>query len=95
MPRGRWRTRIGGIEFDEFLAQFRGHRDVALRGLSLVVDVRRTLDRVEAALAAEARADGVPWAEIGAQLGISRQAAFMRHRAHVKPTDGDSPRPFA
>ena len=46
-------------------------------------------------LAAEAYAGGARWAEIGAQLGISRQAAFMRHRARVKQTDGDSPRPFA
>ena len=82
------------IEIEEFFAQFFGRRDVALRGLAIVVELRRTLDRIESALAAEAYACGAPWAQIGAQLGISRQAAFMRHRARVKQTDGDSPRPF-
>lgn len=83
------------MEFEAFLAQFIGHRDIALRGLSLIVDIRETLERVEGCLAAEARDGGATWAEIGAELGISRQAAFARHRAHVKQTDGDSPRPFA
>ena len=61
-----------------------------------MVEIRQTLDRVEGLLAAEARGGGATWAEIGAQLGISRQAAFARHRASVKQqADGDSPRPFA
>jgi hypothetical protein len=84
------------VDFDELLASFRRRRVDALRGLALIVELRQTLDRVESELAARARAEGATWVEIGAELGISRQAAFMRHRAaRVNETDGDSPRPFA
>jgi hypothetical protein len=84
------------MAFDDFLAEFRGQREAALRGLGVIIDLRQTLDRVESELAARARADGATWVDIGARLGISRQAAFMRHRAaRVNETDGDSPRPFA
>jgi hypothetical protein len=92
--RVRRRGRIDDIEFDEFFEQFRGRRNMALRGLGLVTELGKTLDRVEGLLVAEARAEGARWSEIGKQLGISRQAAFVRHRARVKQTDGDSPRPF-
>ena len=82
------------VTVEEFLEQFGRDRRAALRGLRVIVDARRTLDRIESLLAARARGGGASWRDIGEALGISRQAAFMRHRAAVKPTDGDSPRPF-
>jgi hypothetical protein len=69
---------------------------VALEGpidaLQTLVETRRTLDRVESLLVEQARSNRSSWAEIGDALGVSRQAAYSRHRPLVKPTAGDSPR---
>ena len=93
MSRHPRRARIDAIEFEPSV-EFRSNRCVALDGLRVVVELRQTLDLVEGSLAALAYAGVATWTDIGAALGISRQAAFMRHRDRVKKTDGDSPRPF-
>ena len=67
--------------------------DGPIDALQTLVETRRTLDRVECLLVEQARSNRSSWAEIGDALGISRQAAYSRHRPFVKPTAGDSPRP--
>ena len=52
------------------------------RALGDLVELRASLDRIEALLVARARANGATWAEIGGQLGITRQSAHRRH--HVR-----------
>ncbi|NUT56200.1 MAG: hypothetical protein HOQ03_09485 [Thermoleophilia bacterium] len=97
LSRDRGAARIGAIDVDRPFVEFHRRSGTALAGLGLLTELRRTLDRLEGALAPEAYARGASWSEIGAELGISRQAAFMRHRVRatrVKQTDGDSPRPF-
>lgn len=81
--------------FDAYLARLGVATRVPTDGLVEVAATRRTLDRVELLLIERARAGGATWTEIGVALGVSRQAAHARHRPRVKPTDGDSPRPFA
>lgn len=54
--------------------------DPLLHGLSTLTDVRQSLVRVEALLVEHARRGGATWTEIGAALGVSRQAARARHR---------------
>ena len=68
--------------------------ELPLRGLREVTALRHTLREVERELALEARRTGSSWREIGDALGLSRQAAYTRHRPFVKRTDGDSPRSF-
>ena len=53
--------------------------DMALRGLEHLAALRITLDRVEHELADLAR-PWATWTEIGSALGITRQAAYRRHR---------------
>jgi hypothetical protein len=59
----------------------------AVRALGAIADLRRTLDRLEAALVARAREDGCWWSEIGAALGLTRQGAHRRHAAHDPVTE--------
>jgi hypothetical protein len=59
-----------------------------LEGLALVTEVRQTLARVERLLVREARLTYYSWDEIGAALGISRQAAHRRHRPFVNRPGG-------
>jgi hypothetical protein len=58
-----------------------------------VTELRQSLNRLELELVIAARRNRLTWAEIGDALGISRQAAYARHRPFVKRTDGDCPRP--
>jgi len=50
------------------------------RALGDLVELRASLNRIETLLVARARANGATWAEIGGQLGITRQSAHRRHR---------------
>ncbi len=50
-----------------------------LRGLEEVVHVRASLLSLEETLVGAARRSGSTWTEIGAALGLTRQAARRRH----------------
>jgi hypothetical protein len=65
----------------------------SLDALRTVVETRTTLARIESLLVERARSNGSSWIEIGDALGVSRQAAYTRHRPFVSPTDGECPRP--
>ena len=54
--------------------------DAALKALSDVDLVRGLLDRAELVAVKTARRHGKAWAEIGTQLGMSRQAAWDKWR---------------
>jgi hypothetical protein len=49
--------------------------------LGAINALRAELDELEAAVVADAVADGWSWTQIGAALGISKQAAHARHRS--------------
>lgn len=60
--------------------------------LEALCELRRELDAIESELAAEAIRAGMSWREIGAAIGVSKQAAHRRHRDSVarlvKDSDG-------
>ncbi|MBW8731022.1 MAG: HTH domain-containing protein [Terrabacter sp.] len=47
--------------------------------LAAARELRRTADRTEAAVVRRARNQGLAWAEIAEQLGVSRQAVHKRY----------------
>jgi ATP-dependent Clp protease ATP-binding subunit ClpA len=51
--------------------------------LEALCELRRELDAIESELAAEAIRAGMSWREIGAAIGVSKQAAHRRHRDSV------------
>src|SRR5579875_1732248 len=51
--------------------------------LEALCELRRELDTIESELAAEAIRAGMSWREIGAAIGVSKQAAHRRHRESV------------
>ncbi|MDE3130137.1 MAG: hypothetical protein KGL16_03215, partial [Acidobacteriota bacterium] len=51
--------------------------------LEALRELRRELDAIESELAAEAVRAGMSWREIGAAIGVSKQAAHRRHRDSV------------
>jgi len=51
--------------------------------LEALCELRRELDALESDLAAEAFRAGMSWREIGAAIGVSKQAAHRRHRDSV------------
>ena len=51
--------------------------------LEALCELRRELDSIESELAAEAIRGGMSWREIGAAIGVSKQAAHRRHRDSV------------
>jgi hypothetical protein len=53
--------------------------DAPRHALRELVVTRESLDRLEAALVREARSHGSTWAEIAADLGVSRPTAQRRH----------------
>ena len=79
---------LWGRSWDEIARSF----DFPLRGLREVTEVRQSLNRLEREFVIAARRNRSTWAEIGEALGISRQAAYARHRPFVKRASGDCPR---
>jgi len=55
--------------------------------LSALASLRRELDATETELAAEALRAGMTWSQIGAALGVSKQAAHRRHSHDVSHLD--------
>lgn len=51
--------------------------------LEALCELRRELDTIESELAADAVRAGMSWREIGAAIGVSKQAAHRRHRESV------------
>ncbi len=75
-------TRLNGWHNDDAHA-VPGHDDdgdAALKALADVDLVRRLIERAELVAVKTARKHGKTWAEIGTQLGMSRQAAWDRWR---------------
>jgi len=60
------------------LAEAAGGRDPRT-GLRAVAALRRLLEQLEALQVRSAREQGWSWQEIGAELGVSRQAAHKKH----------------
>ena len=81
------------LGWNEWIAQ--ATRMSEREGLRQLVALRATLDRVEILLVAGARARGVSWTQIGADLGIARQSAHRRHRATPLPERVQARPPFS
>ena len=58
--------------------------------LEALCELRRELDMIESELAADAIRAGMSWREIGAAIGVSKQAAHRRHRDSVARLVKDS-----
>ncbi|MDA8302436.1 MAG: helix-turn-helix domain-containing protein [Actinomycetota bacterium] len=64
--------------------------DVAA-GLAAIAQLRRVAEQAEAVQIGRARAQGWSWQEIGAALGVSKQAAhhkYGRRPRRLRPGDG-------
>lgn len=57
-------------------------------GLRAVAALRRLTERLEALQTESARAQGWSWDEIGAALGVSRQAVHRKHAQRTAKTKG-------
>lgn len=58
--------------------------------LEALCELRRELDSIESELAADAVRAGMSWREIGAAIGVSKQAAHRRHRESVSRSVKDT-----
>ncbi|GAA2157958.1 hypothetical protein FHX52_2507 [Humibacillus xanthopallidus] len=68
------------MEVDEVLSIARATGDDDPRvALAAARELRRAADRTEAAVVRRARVGGMAWAEIAAQLGVSRQAVHKKY----------------
>ena len=68
------------MEVDDVLKLARATGDAAPRAaLAAAREVRRAADRTEAAVVRRARNQGLAWAEIAEQLGVSRQAVHKKY----------------
>jgi len=67
-------------EVDDVLQLARATGDDDPRAaLAAARELRRTADRTEAAVVRRARNQGLAWAEIAEQLGVSRQAVHRKY----------------
>jgi hypothetical protein len=73
---------------DEAVRALLARMERPLDGLERITELRLTLTRIERLLVREARLNFNSWEQIGAALGISRQAAHRRHRPFVSRTSG-------
>lgn len=79
--RRRPRLRIVGNGRDTKLRLVGDWEQAPLDGLCESARVAGALDKLQRHLVAQARSGGRSWAEIGASLGISKQAAWERFSA--------------
>jgi DNA invertase Pin-like site-specific DNA recombinase len=67
-------------EVDDMLQLARATGDDDPRAaLAAARELRRTADRTEAAVVRRARNEGLAWAEIAEQLGVTRQAVHKKY----------------
>jgi hypothetical protein len=64
------------------LRRLQSHADFPLEALGAVVQIRRELETVERDAVATAREKGATWDDIAAAIGVTRQAAYQKHRNH-------------
>lgn len=57
--------------------------EILLAAVSRTREVADRLDWVLLSLVGEARAEGLSWAQVGAALGVSKQAAHKRYAPHL------------
>lgn len=67
-----------------------GAQEIATQRVALAMELKTVADQCLHDRVEQARADQVPWQQIGDVLGISRQAAFQRFRNPDDPR-GDNP----
>lgn len=60
------------------LAEAASDRDPR-KGLRAVAGLRKLMDHLERTQVRAARSEGLSWAEIAKELGVTRQAAFKKH----------------
>jgi hypothetical protein len=58
--------------------------DSLLEALTQLAEIAERVDWAMLSLVGESRAHGVPWARIGASLGVTKQAAQQRFAPYVK-----------
>lgn len=84
MTRARARQTVEAfvLTADEFTTNLRAYLDDgdALGALSLVTSRRKAADVVERVLVAEARRCGASWMDVARALGLSKTAAYERHK---------------
>ena len=61
---------------------WRAYDPAARRALRELTALRPVLDRLEGRLVDEARLLGCSWAEVGADLGLTKAGAYARHAGH-------------
>lgn len=78
-------------QLEQLAATLQGNRAAPVTKLRAMKQAPDLLKRAIDHSIEEARADGEPWAAIGAALGVSPQGAMFRSRAHsqVKPSPLD------
>jgi hypothetical protein len=71
------------------LAASAGSADPSV-GLRAVASLRRLAEQLESLQVDRARDLGWSWAQIAAELGVSKQAVHQKHGARAANTTGDS-----
>ena len=63
--------------------------ELPIEALEAIVELRRSLEGLEREAVSSARARGATWEQIASALGVTRQAAFLRHRdARTRADEG-------
>ena len=75
-------TRVTSVHYTRLLKQAL-NLDIPVGAIESLVELRLLLEAVERDAVVAARVRGATWDQIGNALGISRQAAYLRHGAYV------------
>ena len=68
-----------GVDELVALAQATGSEDPRSGALRAVAELRRAAERTEAGLVRRARNVGMSWAEVAAELGVSKQTVHRKY----------------